>query len=77
MLVEKYGWQFKKAYLHRPIKILYFLSPARTQKCLKETRNSSKIRPLEFEKKVIAQLRKMFCEIPMNTRATISVMLLC
>ena len=26
--------QFKKAYLHRPIKILHFLTPARIQKCL-------------------------------------------
>ena len=40
-------------------------------------RNTSKIRPLEFEKKMIAQLRKMFSKIPVNTRATISVMLLC
>ena len=37
---------------------------------LKETRNWSKIRPLDFEKKMIAQLRKMFCKIPMNTHAT-------
>ena len=27
--------QFKKAYLHRPIKILHFLTPARIQRCLK------------------------------------------
>ena len=27
-------WQFKKAYLHRPIKILRFLTPARIQKNL-------------------------------------------
>ena len=27
--------QFKKAYLHRPTKILYFLTPARIQKCLR------------------------------------------
>ena len=27
-------WQFKKAYLHRPIKILHFLTPTRIQKCL-------------------------------------------
>ena len=40
---------------------------------LKEMRNSSKIRPLDFEKKMIAQLRIIFCKIPMNTRATISV----
>ena len=26
--------QFKKAYLHRPIRILHFLTPATTQKCL-------------------------------------------
>ena len=26
--------QFKKAYLHRPVQILYFLTPARIQKCL-------------------------------------------
>ena len=26
--------QFKKAYLHRPIKILHFLTPAKIQKCL-------------------------------------------
>ena len=44
---------------------------------LKETRNLSKIQPLNFYKKMIAQLRKMFCKIPMNTRATISAMLLC
>ena len=25
---------FKKAYLHRPVKILHFLTPARIQKCL-------------------------------------------
>ena len=45
--------------------------------CLKKTRNLSK---MDFEnttfKKMIAQLRKMLCKIPMNTRATISVMLL-
>ena len=35
MLVEKYGWQYKKTYLHRPVKILHFsLTPARFQKCL-------------------------------------------
>ena len=44
---------------------------------LKETRNSSKIRPLDFDKKMIAALRKMVCEIPLNTRATVSAMLLC
>ena len=27
--------QFKKAYLHRPIKILFFLTTARIQKCLR------------------------------------------
>ena len=43
---------------------------------LMETRNSSKIRPLDFEKKMIAHLRKMFCKMPVNTRATTSVMLL-
>ena len=26
--------QFEKAFLHRPIKILHFLTPARIQKCL-------------------------------------------
>ena len=26
--------KFKKTYLHRPIKILHFLTPARIQKCL-------------------------------------------
>ena len=31
--------QFKKTYLHRPIKILYFLTPARIQKCLKKLQN--------------------------------------
>ena len=41
---------------------------------LKETHNSSKIRPLDFEQKMIAQPRKTFCKIPMDT---ISVMLLC
>ena len=30
-----------------------------------------------FTEKTIVQLRKMFCEIPINTRATISVRLLC
>ena len=30
-----------------------------------------------LSEKMIAQLRKMLCKIPMNTRATISVMLLC
>ena len=44
---------------------------------LKETRNSSKIRLLDFEKKLIAQLRKMFYKIPMKTRTAITVMLLC
>ena len=39
---------------------------------LRETRNSSKIRPLDM----IAQLWKMFCKTPMNTHATISAMLL-
>ena len=30
---EKYGWTIqKKAYLHRPIKILQFLTPSRIQK---------------------------------------------
>ena len=27
-------WQFKIAYLHRPIKFLHFLTPAKIQKCL-------------------------------------------
>ena len=40
-------------------------------------RNPSKMRPLDFEKKMIAQLRKMFPKIPMNTYVTISVLLLC
>ena len=31
--------QFKKAYLHRPIKILHFLSPVRIQKCLTQLQN--------------------------------------
>ena len=26
--------QFKNAYLHRPIRVLHFLAPARIQKCL-------------------------------------------
>ena len=39
--------------------------------------NPSKMRPLDFEKKMIAQLRKMFPKIPMNTYVTISVLLLC
>ena len=42
---------------------------------LQETRNSSKMQPLDFEKKMIAQLPKMFSKILMNTSATISVML--
>ena len=33
---------------------------------LKETRNSPKIGILNFEQKVIAQLQKMFCKIPMR-----------
>ena len=33
MPVEKYGWTIqKKAYLHRPMKILHFLTPSRIQK---------------------------------------------
>ena len=36
--------QFKKAYLHRPIKILHFLIPARIQKCLTLT-------PIQFLEK--------------------------
>ena len=31
--------QFKKAYLHRPIKILHFLTTARIQKCLTQLQN--------------------------------------
>ena len=31
--------QFKKAYLHRPVTILHFLTPARIQKCLTEFQN--------------------------------------
>ena len=31
--------QFKKAYLHRPIKILQFPTPARIQKCLPKLQN--------------------------------------
>ena len=31
--------QFKKAYLHRPIKILHFLTTARIQKCLIQLQN--------------------------------------
>ena len=31
--------QFKKAYLHRPIRILYFLTPARIQKYLTKLQN--------------------------------------
>ena len=31
--------QFKKAYLHRPIKILHFLTPSRIQKCLTYLQN--------------------------------------
>ena len=34
MLVDRYGWKFKKAYLHKPIKILHFFTPAWIQKCL-------------------------------------------
>ena len=37
MLVEKYVWQFKNIYLHRPIKILHFLTPARIKKCFNIT----------------------------------------
>ena len=31
--------QFKNAFLHRPIKILHFLTPARIQKCLTKLQN--------------------------------------
>ena len=31
--------QFKKAYMHRPIKILHFLTPTRIKKCLTQLRN--------------------------------------
>ena len=34
MSVEKNGWAIQKAYLHRPIKFLHFLTPAKIQKCL-------------------------------------------
>ena len=34
MLLEKYGWVIQKTYLHRPIKILHFLTPAGIQKFL-------------------------------------------
>ena len=27
--VEKYNWAIQKAYLHRPVKILHFLTPMR------------------------------------------------
>ena len=37
--VEKCAWQLKKAYLHKPIKILHFLIPARIQKCLTYLQN--------------------------------------
>ena len=29
MSLEKHGWEIQKAYLHRPIKSLHFLTPAR------------------------------------------------
>ena len=48
--------------------------------CPQEARNSSKIRPLDFEKKMEAQPRKTFRRMLMDTRATsssISVMSLC
>ena len=38
--------------------------------------NRKKIRPLDFEKKVIAQPQKMFYKILMNARATNSAILL-
>ena len=38
--------------------------------------NRKKIRPLDIEKKVIAQPRKMFYKILMNARATTSAILL-
>ena len=31
--------RFKKAYLHRPIKIVHFLTSARIQKCLTQLEN--------------------------------------
>ena len=39
MSVPKYDWAMQKTYLHRPIKILHFLIPARTQKCLTKLQN--------------------------------------
>ena len=43
-------------------------------KPLKETRNSYKKRPLDFEKKMI---EKILRKIPMNTHVTISFTLVC
>ena len=40
---------------------------------LKEKNNLLKIRPLDLEKKMIAQLRTKFSKIPMNAHTTISV----
>ena len=33
-------WQFEKAYLHRPIDVIYFLTPARIQKCFTKFQKS-------------------------------------
>ena len=43
---------------------------------LKETCNSPKMRPLDFEK-TISQLQKMFRKIPMNLHATVTIMVVC
>ena len=44
---------------------------------LKEMCNSSKIQPLDYEIKSIAQLRKLLRKMYINTHATISGMLVC
>ena len=47
--------QFKKGYLHRPITILHFFTPARTQKCLTEFQNilaSLTINQLQAESRI-------------------------
>ena len=66
---KKLKRNFKEEFLKKIEKII--------EKRLKETWNSAKIQPLDFEKKMVAQLQNMFCKILMNARAITSVMLLC
>ena len=51
----------------------FYMITAPAMKELKEKNNFLKIRPLDLEKKMIAQLRSKFSKIPMNAHTTISV----